>query len=719
MKTTLTTILIVLLGSMAPSVQAATLTWNGATNANWSAANWTGGTPVDNGTDALFFAGSTNLSNTNNLGNYTASSITFNSGSGAFVLAGNAINLTGGVTNSSSNLQTINLGLALSAGTHTFTVTTHITVNGTISGAGGITKSGTSNTLFLTGTNNSYGGVTNINGGPVSVLKLSDGLFNSSIGASSNAASNLLLPNSTSTLTYAGSGDSTDRLFTAGSSNGTINASGTGGAAGALSFTNTGAIAYSTVDQVRGFTLGGTNVGDNTMAPVFGNNGAGVFSLAKAGAGKWILTGNNTYTGTTTISGGTLQIGNGSGTGTLGSGNVTNNAALVFNRSDAYAAANAISGAGNLTQAGPGTTTLSGNNTYTGANIITAGTLQFSKTAALYNSNTGNWTATNINVKSGATAAFNVGAASGEFSASDIDTIKALSSNATNGFNSGSFLGLDTTNAAGGSFAYTSNITNTNSSANVLGLKKLGTGTLDLSGSSTYTGATTVSAGTLLISAGNINSSAVTVAAGAQLKYNSSTARTGAITLSGNGSGSRSVLSGSGTINVAMTLDNPGDTLSPGNSPGLLTFATSESWNSFTYLWETNNFTGTTAGTNFDQIVITGGLTLGGGLGAYVLDLNSLTAGNLPGNVGSFSDVNRSWTILTTTTGITGFDAANWTISTGNFTSSPTWSGTWSLAKSGNDLVLAYAIPEPSAVALLSIGIFASGFLAIRRSRRA
>lgn len=716
MKPTLTTILIGLLGILSPAAQAATLTWNGAANGTWSAANWTGGTPINGGTDALTFAGTTNPSTTNDLTGYTASSITFSAGSSAFTLAGTGINLTGGVTNSSSNLQTINLGLALSAGTHTFTVTTHITVFGSISGSGGITKSGTTNTLFLTGTNNSYGGVTNINGGPVSVLKLSDGLFNSSIGASSNAASNLLLPNSSSALTYAGTGDSTDRLFTAGSSAGFIRAS---GAAGALNFTNTGAIAYSTIDQVRGFTLGGTNVGDNTMAPVFGNNGNGTFSLTKADAGKWILTGNNTYTGTTTISGGTLQIGNGSGTGALGSGNVTNNAALIFNRSDAYAAANAISGAGNLTQAGPGTTTLSGNNTYTGANIITAGTLQFSKTASLYNGNTANWTVTNINVKSGATAAFNVGAASGEFSASDIDTIKALSSNATNGFNSGSFLGLDTTNAAGGSFAYTSNITNTNSSANVLGLKKLGTGTLDLSGSSTYTGATTVSAGTLLISAGNINSSAVTVAAGAQLKYNSGTARTGAITLSGNGSGSRSVLSGSGTINVAMTLDNLGDTLSPGNSPGVLSFATSESWNSFTYLWETNNFTGTTAGTDFDQISITGGLTLGGGLGAYVLDLNSLTAGNLPGNVGSFSDVNRSWKILTTTTGITGFDAANWTISTGNFTSSPTWSGTWSLAKSGNDLVLAYAIPEPSAVALLSIGIFASGLLAIRRSRRA
>ena len=62
---------------------------------------------------------------------------------------------------------------------------------------------------------------------------------------------------------------------------------------------------------------------------------SGTGTLTKIGAGTTTLTGANTYSGTTTISAGTLQIGNGGTTGTLGSGNVVNNAALRINRSDA------------------------------------------------------------------------------------------------------------------------------------------------------------------------------------------------------------------------------------------------------------------------------------------------------------------------------------------------------------------------------------------------
>jgi autotransporter-associated beta strand protein len=105
-------------------------------------------------------------------------------------------------------------------------------------------------------------------------------------------------------------------------------------------------------------------------------NSAGTFNLVKSGSGTQILAGNNTYNGTTTVNGGTLQIGDGGTTGTLGGGGVTNNAALVFNRSDSPTVANPISGSGSVTKAGTGTLTLSGPNSYTGNTTVSAGTLR-------------------------------------------------------------------------------------------------------------------------------------------------------------------------------------------------------------------------------------------------------------------------------------------------------------------------------------------------------
>lgn len=248
-------------------------------------------------------------------------------------------------------------------------------------------------------------------------------------------------------------------------------------------------------------------------------------------------------------------------------------------------------------------------------------------------------------------------------------------------------------------------------------LTKAGSSTLTLTGSNTYTGATTVSAGTLLVSsAGSIsNSSAVTVAGGARFIYDSSSARLGSISLAGNGNNSRAVLGGSGSINVAVTLDNLGDTLSPGNSPGIQTFGAAQTWNSFTYVFEMNNFTGTTAGTDFDQIAITvGGLSLTGT--AYQLDITSLTALNQVGNVGNFSETSQTWTILMAAGGITGFDASEWTLLTSNFTSSPAWTGTWNLEQSGNALILSYSpVPEPGTYVLLSLG--ATWLMCFRRRR--
>ena len=102
---------------------------------------------------------------------------------------------------------------------------------------------------------------------------------------------------------------------------------------------------------------------------------AGTGALEKTGAGTTILTGANNYTGGTTITQGTLQLGAGGTSGNI-VGDVVNNGVLAFSRADTVAFAGTISGAGSLAQAGAGTTILTANNSYTGGTTIAQGTLQ-------------------------------------------------------------------------------------------------------------------------------------------------------------------------------------------------------------------------------------------------------------------------------------------------------------------------------------------------------
>lgn len=151
-------------------------------------------------------------------------------------------------------------------------------------------------------------------------------------------------------------------------------------------------------------------------------------TLSKAGAGKLILTATNTYLGPTSITAGTLQIGAGGTSGTFGAGAITNNAALVFNRSNALSMANAISGTGTVTHAGTGTTTLTGALSYSGATSVNAGTLISTP------SQTG---ATTVTVSDGATFGVKLLNAGTTFSADSVTT--GTSSGATLLFDTGAF----------------------------------------------------------------------------------------------------------------------------------------------------------------------------------------------------------------------------------------------------------------------------------------
>lgn len=237
-----------------------------------------------------------------------------------------------------------------------------------ISGSGGLSKVGNSG-LVLSGGVNDYTGATVINGGILSVGSLANGGAASDIGSSGSGAANLVLNGGT--LEYTGAGATSDRLLTIGTAGGRIISAGFGN----LNLNNGGVIGLSG-SGARTFTLNSTNANGDTFAGILGDNG-GPTAVTKTGPGKWILTGNNTNSGTITIASGVLQVGAGGATGAIGSGNVVNNGSLVFNRSGTLTVNGNVTGTGGVTNDGSGTVILNGNNTYSGGTYINAGTVQF------------------------------------------------------------------------------------------------------------------------------------------------------------------------------------------------------------------------------------------------------------------------------------------------------------------------------------------------------
>ncbi|EPN3146109.1 autotransporter-associated beta strand repeat-containing protein, partial [Salmonella enterica] len=117
---------------------------------------------------------------------------------------------------------------------------------------------------------------------------------------------------------------------------------------------------------------------NTVLENVDANSGWNGQSLTKTGAGTLILNAENTYTGGTLISDGTLVASN---VEALGTGDITDNAVLELNTGGDFD--NAISGSGQVVKSGDETLTLSGSNTYTGGTIISGGTLVATNVEAL------------------------------------------------------------------------------------------------------------------------------------------------------------------------------------------------------------------------------------------------------------------------------------------------------------------------------------------------
>ncbi|MEI8122629.1 MAG: autotransporter-associated beta strand repeat-containing protein, partial [bacterium] len=388
---------------------------------------------------------------------------------------------------------------------------------------------------------------------------------------------------------------------------------------------------------------------------VNGNITLGTGSVTVRGVGYYFepdvfFSGNNTYTGGTTIDGSTQaaalrpvtllvnKINSMPGTGTVA---VLNNGALAVKVGGAGEFTNATSGAGSiggllngiggqgapvtyagnallgidttnaggslaysgnisnaagstslgLIKLGSGTLSLSGNNTYTGATYLKAGTLSLDSAGAI-----------------GSTGSILFNGGTLRFTANNTTDYSSRISALRNGpgAGAGSAISLDT-NGQNVTFNSSFN-TGLTGSTNIGGLTKLGNGTLTLNATNTYTGVTTITGGTLQFAKTNAMplSSNVTVQTGATLAVNAGGAGEFTNATSGNGSiggllagagGQGAPVSYSGDVRLGIDTTNAGGSLTyngtianVGTTLGLTKLGTG------TFILSANNtYTGATA----------------------------------------------------------------------------------------------------------------------------
>ena len=399
----------------------------------------------------------------------------------------------------------------------------------------------------------------------VTVENLTDSTFSGSIINSSGTLS--LIKSGIGTLTLSG--------------NNTYNGASTI-TAGTLSIGNggtTGSIASTTINNNGLITF--NRVDDLTYSGVISGTG----NLSKLGAGALYLDGTNTYSGASTISEGTLSIGNGGPTGSINSATINNSGALVFNRAGDSTFGGTISGTGTLTKLGNGTLYLTGENDYSGLSTITAGTLSVGNsgtTGSISGSSINNASAVHFNRSSSSTYSgvisgtgtltkLGVGTLylTGTSTYSGTTTITAGTLSIGDGGASGSISNSTISNSSALHFNRSDDFTYSGIISGTGSLSKLGAGSLTLSGANTFDGLATISEGTLVAAHNTALGSATgntTVQSGATLQISSGTTIS-AENLTVNGSG---VSASSGALVLSATGNYSSGTITVASDSKLL-----------------------------------------------------------------------------------------------------------------------------------------------------
>ncbi|EEP8274109.1 fibronectin-binding autotransporter adhesin ShdA [Salmonella enterica] len=386
------------------------------------------------------------------------------------------------------------------------------------------------------------------------------------------------------------------------------------------------------------------------------NNVTGGGQIIKSGSGDLIVTGDNTYSGGTIITGGTLTADHAD---SLGTGDIANSGVLKVGEGELE---NTLSGSGSLVKTGTGELTLSGDNTYSGGTTISGGTLTADHADSLGSGDIANSGVLQVgegelkNTLSGSGSLVKTG--TGELTlngdndysgGTTIDDGVLIADNADS-------LGTGAVANSGVLKVGEGELENTLSGAG--SLVKTGTGELTLSGDNSYSGGTTISGGTLTadhadsLGSGDIDNSGVLQVGEGELKNTLSGSGslvktgTGELTLSGDNSYSGATTISDGTLIAANVnalgsgnIDNSGTLMLDANGAFELANVTTHS----------GATTALAAGStlNAGQLTQEDGSTLSIDLGAAtddaVITADSVTLGGTL-NVTGIGSVTDSWT---------------------------------------------------------------------------